>query len=96
MTIQIERLRPMKSEWRTASSPFKSFSPSWRRSAPERRSVASRCFTPEHDPDGSQKDPDSPFDPRSLRQANIATSALVIARILISIIPNTACTTQPI
>ena len=39
--------------------------------------------------------PGSLFDPRSLRQANIATSALVIARTLISIIPNTNCTTQP-
>jgi len=35
--------------------------------------------------------------PRSFRQAmNIATSALVIARMLISMIPNTNCTTQPI
>ena len=33
--------------------------------------------------------------PHLSRQVNIATSALVIARTLISIIPNTNCTTQP-
>ena len=31
----------------------------------------------------------------AIGQVNIATSALVIARTLISIIPNTNCTTQP-
>ena len=65
--------------------------------ASERRSVASDRFTPEHDPRREPERPDSPFDPRSLRQAtNIATSALVIARMLISMIPKMNCTTQPI
>src|SRR5277367_1704194 len=44
----------MESEWRTASSPFKSFSPSWRRSASEWRSVASGSSTPE--PSGEHRD----------------------------------------
>jgi hypothetical protein len=35
-------------------------------------------------------------DPLPPQATNIATSALVIARMLISMTPNTACTRQPI
>jgi len=71
--------------------------PFLRSSASERRSVVSHSFTPEHDLGGARTTPTPLSTRRPPRQTtNIAISALVIARMLISMIPNTNCTTQPI